>query len=94
MSPLEKFIREHAVGELFPWGFQVEAAERFSLTLAGAEEAILELGFLPARYQCNREMLTTGEQLRLFRSRVAVIGCGGLGGGTSSRNWPAWASGR
>jgi molybdopterin/thiamine biosynthesis adenylyltransferase len=25
-------------------------------------------------------MLTTGQQLRLFRSRVAVIGCGGLGG--------------
>ena len=80
MAPLEEFLRESAEGDLVPWRCQVEAAERFSLTLAEAEGAILELGFLPARYQRNRQMLTTGQQLRLFRSRVAIIGCGGLGG--------------
>uniref|UniRef100_A0A831XFC4 HesA/MoeB/ThiF family protein n=1 Tax=Geobacter metallireducens TaxID=28232 RepID=A0A831XFC4_GEOME len=80
MPPLEEFIREHAEGDLVPWRCQVEAAERFALTLAEAEGAILELGLLPARYQRNRDMLTTDQQLRLFRSRVAVIGCGGLGG--------------
>lgn len=80
MRPMEEFIRDNAEGDLVPWRCQVEAAERFALTLAQTEGVILELGLLPARYQRNRRMLTTGQQLRLFRSRVAVIGCGGLGG--------------
>lgn len=80
MPSLEVFVRERAEGDLVSWRCQVEAAERFALPLAEAEGAILELGLLPARYQRNREMLTTEQQLRLFRSRVAVIGCGGLGG--------------
>lgn len=80
MPSLEVFVRERAEGDLVSWRCQVEAAKRFALPLAEAEGAILELGLLPARYQRNREMLTTDQQLRLFRSRVAVIGCGGLGG--------------
>jgi len=80
MQSLEEYIRQHAEGDLVTWRCQVEMTQRFTLTLAEAEGAILELGLLPARYQRNREMLTTGQQLRLFRSRVAVIGCGGLGG--------------
>jgi tRNA A37 threonylcarbamoyladenosine dehydratase len=32
------------------------------------------------RYQRNQHTLTVYDQLKLFRSRVAVIGCGGLGG--------------
>ncbi|WP_298273373.1 HesA/MoeB/ThiF family protein [Geobacter sp.] len=74
------FIQEHAEADLVPWECQVEAARRYGLTIAEAEEAILRLELLPARYQRNRAMLTTAQQLRLFRSRVAVVGCGGLGG--------------
>ena len=80
MECLSDYLRDHAEGDLLPWRCQVEAATRFSLSLARAEEAILELGLLPARYQRNRQAFTTGQQLQLFRSRVAVIGCGGLGG--------------
>lgn len=80
MPSLEEFIRERADGDLVPWGCQSEAAEHYSLSVAEAEGVILEMGLLPARYQRNREMLTTEQQLRLFRSTVAVIGCGGLGG--------------
>jgi len=40
----------------------------------------LERSILPARYQRNRNTLSVSDQLRLFRSSVAVIGCGGLGG--------------
>lgn len=80
MTALEEFIRERTEGDLVPWRYQVETAERFALTLAEAEGTILEMGLLPARYQRNREMLTTQQQFRLFRSTVAVIGCGGLGG--------------
>ncbi len=38
------------------------------------------MGLLPARYQRNRQGFTIDQQLKLFRSRVAVIGSGGLGG--------------
>jgi molybdopterin-synthase adenylyltransferase len=80
MECLTDYLRDHAEGDLLPWRCQVEAATRFRLSLARAEEAILELGLLPARYQRNRQAFTTGQQQQLFRSRVAVIGCGGLGG--------------
>ena len=80
MDHLSDYLREHAEGDLLPWSCQVESADLFRLPLAQVEGAILELGLLPARYQRNRQAFTTGQQLQLFRSKVAVIGCGGLGG--------------
>ncbi|MBW1806263.1 MAG: HesA/MoeB/ThiF family protein [Deltaproteobacteria bacterium] len=40
----------------------------------------MELGFYPYRYLRNRETISLEEQLKLLRSRVAVVGAGGLGG--------------
>jgi tRNA A37 threonylcarbamoyladenosine dehydratase len=80
MEALRAYFGEHAVGDLLSWHHQVEAAERFSMSLAAVEAAILDNNLLPSRYQRNREMLSIQQQSRLFRSRVAVIGCGGLGG--------------
>lgn len=80
MVTLPIFIRDHAEGQLFSWKRQVEAAERFGVTLAQVEEAALERDILPARYQRNRKAMSVTDQLTLFRSCVAVIGCGGLGG--------------
>lgn len=80
MEELRAFLEEHAEGDLLPWRHQVAAASRFNLSVGEVERAILESGLLPARYQRNRRMLSTPQQLQLFRSRVAVVGCGGLGG--------------
>jgi molybdopterin/thiamine biosynthesis adenylyltransferase len=80
METLPIFIRDHADGELLSWMHQVKAAKRFGLTMAHVEEAALERGILPARYQRNRNIISVSDQLKLFRSSVAVIGCGGLGG--------------
>jgi len=80
MEELRTFLEKHAEGDLLSWQHQVAAAELFGLSVADVETAILEAGLLPARYQRNRRMLSTLQQLQLFRSRVAVIGCGGLGG--------------
>jgi molybdopterin/thiamine biosynthesis adenylyltransferase len=77
---LSVFLQEEAQGDLLPWAAQVSAAKRFSLSLAEVEEAALDMGLLPARYQRNRATISTVQQLQLFRSRVVVIGCGGLGG--------------
>ncbi len=80
MERLHHYLRQHADGDLLPWRCQVSAAEEFHLSIAAVEAAILESGLLPARYQRNRQTIAAGEQLQLFRSKVAVIGCGGLGG--------------
>jgi molybdopterin/thiamine biosynthesis adenylyltransferase len=80
MDTLPIFVRDHADGQLLSWKRQVEAAECFGASLAQVEEVALERGILPARYQRNRKAMSVSDQLTLFRSRVAVIGCGGLGG--------------
>lgn len=77
---LREFLADQAEGDLLPWAGQCAAASRFGLGLAEVERAALEAGILPARYRRNRETLSTRDQLALFRSRVAVVGCGGLGG--------------
>jgi len=40
----------------------------------------LEEGILPVRYQRNINSISLSEQIKLLKSKVAVIGCGGLGG--------------
>jgi molybdopterin/thiamine biosynthesis adenylyltransferase len=77
---LRDHLRGRSEGDLLPWAAQLEAAERFGVGLAEVEGAALESGLLPGRYRRNRETVSLEDQLRLFRSRVAVIGCGGLGG--------------
>ncbi|MBU5614083.1 HesA/MoeB/ThiF family protein [Geomonas azotofigens] len=80
MDQLSSFLKEHAEGDLICWQYQAEAARRFRITVAQAERAILEMGLLPARYQRNVGTVSPKGQLVLHGSRVAVVGCGGLGG--------------
>ncbi len=80
MKSLLEYVAARATGDLVSWKNQVAAAEKFNSTLADVEAIMLEGGWLPARYQRNRDMLNISQQLQLFRSTVVVIGCGGLGG--------------
>lgn len=80
MALLSTFLQDKAASGLISWPDQMLAAERFGLTLAVVEGAILEAGLLPARYQRNQQMISTAQQLQLLRSTVAVVGAGGLGG--------------
>jgi molybdopterin/thiamine biosynthesis adenylyltransferase len=80
MDTLKTFINEDAFGGLVSWKKQQQAAEKFQLTVSEVESVILQANLLPARYQRNQQMISTMQQLRLFESRVAVVGCGGLGG--------------
>lgn len=54
------------------------AAASLHLSLAEVEEQALLLELMPVRYL--RNCLSCAQQLRLLRSRVGIIGCGGLGG--------------
>ena len=74
------FLKEGTRDGLLPWSAQCAAVGRFGLSHARLEGLALENGLFPARYQRNRNMISLDEQRRLFQSRVAVIGCGGLGG--------------
>lgn len=80
MKELDSFLQAAREGELIPWASQVKASKQFGVSLAQVEEAALAVGILPARYQRNRRTISIENQLLLFRSRVAVLGCGGLGG--------------
>lgn len=77
---LQGFLRSGPVDGLLPWKVQLEAASRFGLSLAEVEETALVMRLTPRRYQRNQMALSVEDQLQLFRSRAAVIGCGGLGG--------------
>jgi len=80
MTTLHEYLQAQATDGLVSWPVQEAAAKEYSVTLAEVEEAILTADLLPARYQRNRQMISTAQQLQLFRSKVAVIGAGGLGG--------------
>ncbi|UFS69202.1 HesA/MoeB/ThiF family protein [Geomonas sp. RF6] len=80
MENLLAYLKEGAADGLLPWSVQDSAAVRFGLSHAAVEEAALSNGLFPARYQRNRKMIDAAGQARLFASRAAVIGCGGLGG--------------
>jgi len=80
VADVREYLKSEAHGDLLPWAAQQSAAQTFRLTFAAVEEAALEAGLLPARYQRNRRTFSTEDQLRFFRASVAVIGCGGLGG--------------
>lgn len=80
MDELKGFLLEQAEDGLVSWNSQQESSQRFDRPLAEVEAAILEQDLLPARYQRNQQMISTRQQLQLFRSKVAVIGAGGLGG--------------
>ena len=80
MNSLPAYLCDKADDQLFLWRYQVEAAERFGVTLAHVEETALERNILPARYQRNLQTISVQDQLTLFRSTVAVVGCGGRGG--------------
>lgn len=80
MDALHDDLHARSVDGLLPWVVQSSLAERYGLSLGDVESQALGLGILPARYQRNRQTISVAQQLRLCRSRVTVIGCGGLGG--------------
>ncbi|OPY74015.1 MAG: Molybdopterin-synthase adenylyltransferase [Syntrophorhabdus sp. PtaU1.Bin058] len=80
LDDLTTFLAAEAQSGTIAWDVQSRAAKRFHLTYTEVEEAILELSLIPLRYRRNGNLITPPDQLRLLKSSVAVIGCGGLGG--------------
>lgn len=57
-----------------------QIAKKFHYPSKEIEILALNEGILPSRYQKNYNSISLSEQIKLLRSKVAVIGCGGLGG--------------
>ena len=83
MDRLDDFIRQRAAASTIALIDAREAAATFGRTLPEVEEQALLLDIMPLRYRRNG--LGCREQLRLLRARVAVIGCGGLGGSVAAQ---------
>lgn len=77
---LKDFLAGHAQGDLLSWSNELKLMDFFGLSCGETEALIMASGFLPARYQRNRRMISTAQQYQLLKSQVAVVGCGGLGG--------------
>jgi len=58
----------------------VEVAGHFGCSVRAVYEAALNAGICPHRYIRNRETISIEDQRQLVKSRVAVVGSGGLGG--------------
>ncbi len=84
---LVKDIKSMAFEEGGVWVLGVGAAqslaEKWGVKLKDVEIAALEVGLVPRRYLRNLGTVGLEGQARLLRSKVAVIGLGGLGGHVS-----------
>ncbi len=80
MDKVQDFLKAHAEDDIVHQDILDEASRKFNRPPGFIEEAALKANLLPARYQRNRKTLSIEQQLALFKARIAVIGCGGLGG--------------
>lgn len=79
-SDLAQLICQSAQDFKLLWSDQVRLAENTGHTLREVEDIALDYGIIPVRYQRNVQAISIEEQLILAKARVAVVGCGGLGG--------------
>lgn len=82
MESLEEFLRRRGRDGVISLTTTRGGSRIFAMPIVGIEEQALLLGLMPARYLRNG--LGCEEQLRLLRARVAVVGCGGLGGAVAA----------
>ena len=82
MENLDDFLRRRSRDGVVSLTTTRGGSRIFALPIADIEERALLLGLMPLRYLRNG--LGCEEQLRLLRARVAVVGCGGLGGAATA----------
>jgi molybdopterin/thiamine biosynthesis adenylyltransferase len=80
MKELFEHLKEGQSGGLVPWQVEQQVAEATGAGFREIEGAALRGGLRLERYARNFRTIDIEGQLRLHEGRVAVIGCGGLGG--------------
>ncbi len=80
-SDLLRFLQQRREDDTISLADERVAAKLFDCSLRKVEETALNHSILPRRYRRNG--LSCRDQLKLLQTRVAIIGCGGLGGRTA-----------
>jgi len=80
MDEIDAYLLSRAENGIISFAVQQGAATCFNMGLSEVEDRILSLGQLPMRYARNSAAISPEKQKILFRSTVAVAGCGGIGG--------------
>ncbi len=57
--------------------------QKNKLTFRQVEKQVFKCGLTPLRFKRNQSSISQKEQFKLFKSHVAIVGCGGLGGSVS-----------
>lgn len=78
---LHRFFQNYQNDDL-PYLTAKDLAETHDCSLAEIEQTAIQQQIIPTRYIRNN--LSCTQQLRLCTSRIAIIGCGGLGGMASA----------
>ena len=76
---LKAFLHSAAMDGLVDWQSYETARQLFGISYPEIERVVLEQGLFPKRYAAQQQLFQLEGQLKLFRARVAVVGCGGLG---------------
>ena len=76
----EAFLRENSKDGFLSFTKHQIATRLFHASYRDIERHALQLGITPMRYKRNQSTISPKDQLKLFSSSVAIIGCGGLGG--------------
>jgi molybdopterin/thiamine biosynthesis adenylyltransferase len=79
-TKLIDYLTTRAEGGFISLKDELRACSDLNLSFKEVEEAVFKLGLMPARYKRNYKTFSVEDQYRLFKSAVAVVGCGGLGG--------------
>jgi len=79
-TDLSRFLAGESRDGMVSWATETAAARRFGADAREVESAALDAGILPARYARNAGTFGLEGQRALHAARVAVAGCGGLGG--------------
>lgn len=77
---LLNYLQSHLNEGYLPLETAFNAMKIFTCNFRDIEETALQNGILPLRYKRNQKTFTTQDQFTLFRSKVFIAGCGGLGG--------------
>jgi molybdopterin/thiamine biosynthesis adenylyltransferase len=86
---LKNLVRDHSTHISDPAGRRVrilsenpalQISETAACSMGAVFRVAIDQGIWPHRYVRNRDIIALDEQARLADSKVAVIGCGGLGG--------------
>jgi molybdopterin/thiamine biosynthesis adenylyltransferase len=74
------YLQEHLKEGYLPLETAFSAMKIFTCHFRDVEGTALKNGILPLRYKRNQKTITSQEQLKLFQSKILIVGCGGLGG--------------